>query len=100
MEADLVENKFWLGLWQALNQESQRHTDESVPIEEQMVTACERLAQKVQRDGEFYLMAGAENVEPVPSETGINMLIFGTIFGNYLAWRSGIKFFDRVKPNQ
>jgi len=97
----MVENVFWLGLWQAALEESKRHNDASVPIEQQLVTMCERLAQKVQSDGqEWYRIAGAENLQPVPNEPGINFMMIGTIFGNYLAWRSGIKFFDQVKPSQ
>jgi hypothetical protein len=96
----MVENPFWVGLWKMVLDETQTYTDETMPLDEQYTSACERLAQKICREGDFYRVIGAEDLEPVPNDPAINWLIFGTIFGNYLAWRSGIKFFDRVKPNQ
>jgi len=100
MAANVIENQFWLGLWAALIEEWKFPRDEAAPIDQQWTSVCERLAQRVERDGDWYRVAGVENLKPMPNDVGIDVLMFATLFGNYLAWRSGIKFFDRVKPSQ
>ena len=97
----MVENIFWPQLWEAVSREFEAPHDESVPIDKHFTEASERLAARVQDDGAgWYRLAGADNPKPLPNGLAIDLLIFATLFGNYLAWRSGINFFDRVKPSQ
>jgi hypothetical protein len=96
----LNENPFWIGLYTLIREEMSKHKDSSVPLTEQSMAVLEAVAQKVFQSGDFYLVRGFENPDPLPADGPLNFFIVGAWLGNYLAWRSGVKFMDRVTPNQ